>query len=179
MKKLLMCLAAFAFVACGKAPEPAQPAATDKPAAAPAAAPAEPAKAPEPVKAPEPAAGLTIAKYNLKMDLPADATVQDLMGSLMIQAPGVVVTLKEAGESDPKTADDQKKESSMYTPKNEQTEALPDGWVYTFENTGDAGTNYWVVISRAIGGKTFRCETTSSTPEQQANAVKACKSLKP
>jgi hypothetical protein len=165
MKKLALVAVVLLSVACGKKADVAAPA--DK-AKAPAA---EAAKA-------APAAGIVLAKLNLKMDGPADAQVSDMMGSQMVQAPGLVVTVKEAGESDPKTLEDQKKDSEMYTPKNGKEEKLADGWLYTFENTGDAGTNYWVVISRTIGGKTYRCETTASKPEQQTNAVAACKSLK-
>jgi hypothetical protein len=167
MKKIALFAVVVLFAACGKKAEAPAPAAGGK---APAA---EAAKA-----APAAPAGLAIAKLNLKIDAPAGSEISDMMGSQMIQGPGLVVTVKEAGENDPKTLADQKKESEMYTPTNGKEENLPDGWLYTFENKGDAGANYWVVVSRTIGGKTYRCETTSSSTEQQANAVKACKSLR-
>ena len=65
----------------------------------------------------------------------------------------------------------------MYSPKNPKDEKLADGWAYTFENTGGMGTNYFVNVRRDIGGKSYWCETTASTPEQQTAALDFCKSL--
>jgi hypothetical protein len=129
---------------------------------------------------PAAAAATALGKVPLKADLPAGAEVGDgIGGGVMVQAPGLVFSVNEEGEMDAKTLDDEKKNAEMYTPKNIQTETLSDGWVLTFENEGGAGKNYWVTVHREIGGKKYRCSTTATLPEQQANAVKACKSLKP
>lgn len=122
---------------------------------------------------------LDLAKLGLKMDAPAGAEVSDgIGGGVMVQGPGLVVNVDAASDSRPKTIDDAKKEVEMYNPKNIKTETLGDGWALTFENEGGAGANYWVNVRRDIGGKAYWCETTASQPEQQTNALAACKSLK-
>jgi len=90
-----------------------------------------------------------------------------------------VLSIEEAGENDPKTLKAAQEESSMFNPKNVKTETLTDGWTMTFENTGSAGTNYWVVARREIAGTAYRCQSTLTTPTQQAGALAACKSLEP
>jgi hypothetical protein len=123
---------------------------------------------------------VSIDKLGLKAEVPAGATVGDAIvgAGAMIQGPGLVVTIEAASDSRPKTLEDAKKEADMYTPKNLKEEKLADGWLLTFENTGSLGTNYFVQVRRDIGGKAIWCETTAAQPEQSANAVAACKSLK-
>jgi hypothetical protein len=96
----------------------------------------------------------------------------------MITGAGLVVSIKAAGDMDPKTLDDAKKEAEMYTPKNPKDETLSDGWAFTFENAGSAGTNYWVKVRREMAGRAYVCVTTASQAEQQANALRVCKSLR-
>jgi hypothetical protein len=128
----------------------------------------------------EAAAGpLTLDKVGLKAEAPAGATVGDAIGGsgVMVQAPGLIVTVEEASDSRPKTIDEAKKNAEMYSPENMKDEELDDGFVLTFDNEGGMGKNYFVSVRREIGEKHFWCETTASQPEQQANAVAFCKSL--
>jgi len=135
--------------------------------------------APEEKKAPEPAGPTAIEKLGIKATLPAGAEIGDGVAGdgVMIQAPGLVVSIDVASEMRPATLDAAKEEADMYTPKNIQTEELPDGWVFTFENEGGMGKNYFVQVRREIGGKAYWCDTTASQPEQATNAIAVCKSL--
>ena len=134
------------------------------------------AKKPDAKSAPK---ALELTKLGLKVDAPAGSEVSGgIGGGEMVQGPGLVMSVDVASETRPKTIDEAKKDAEMYTPKNIKTETLGDGWAITFENEGAAGTNYWVNVRRDIGGKAYWCETTASQPEQQANALAACKSLK-
>jgi hypothetical protein len=120
-----------------------------------------------------------LPKLGLKMDAPAGSTVSDgIMGGVMVQGPNLIVTIDEATDTRPKTAEDATKDVDMYNPQNAKSEKLADGFALTFENTGDLGKNYWVHVRRELGGKAYWCETTSSSPEQQTAALAACKSLK-
>ena len=67
----------------------------------------------------------------------------------------------------------------MPRPKNVKSEKLADGFATTFDNKGSMGASYFVQVRRDLGGKSYWCETTSSSSEQQAHALEACKSLKP
>jgi len=123
---------------------------------------------------------LELTKLGLKADVPEGSKAGDsIVGEgVMIQGPNLVVDIEIASDMKPKTVEEAKGEADMYSPKNIQTEKLADGWLLTFENEGGMGKNYFVQARREIGGKTYWCSTTSSNPEQKANAVKACKSLK-
>lgn len=119
-----------------------------------------------------------IAQVGLKATAPKGANVSDgIGGGAMIQAPGLVAGIEEASDTTPKTPEEAKSEADMYSPKNTNVEKLDDGFVFTFENKGAAGTNYWVQVRREIGGKAYWCTTTSAQKEQQSNAVAFCKSL--
>ena len=98
---------------------------------------------------------------------------------VMVQGPGLVVTVEVASDSRPATADAAKTEAEMYSPKNAKTEALADGWAFTFENKGSMGANHFVNVRREIGGKAIWCETTAPEKAQADNALTLCKSLKP
>ena len=74
----------------------------------------------------------------------------------MIMGPGLVVNVAEASDSQPKTADDAKKEADMFTPKNLKDEKLADGWVVTFDNEGSMGKNFFAQVRRDIGLKALR-----------------------
>jgi hypothetical protein len=123
---------------------------------------------------------VNLAKLALKADAPAESEVGDaIMGEgIMVRGPNLVATVEVASDSRPKTVKDAQEEASMYSPTNLKTENLPDGWVLTFQNKGDMGANYFVNVRREIGGKAYWCDTTCSAPEQQANALSFCKSLK-
>lgn len=127
--------------------------------------------------APEP---VELAEVGLTGMAPAGATVsKGIGGGAMVQAPGLVATVAVAKDSTPKTAEAAKAEADMYSPKNTRSEKLDDGFVFTFENKGAAGTNYWVQVRRDIAGKGYWCTTTAPQKAQQDNAVAFCKSLKP
>ncbi len=158
-----------------KADAKAEPAADAK------AEPAADLKA-EPEAEPAAAAAGTVdlTKIGLKADVPAGTSVGDaIMGEgVMVQGPSLMATVELASDSRPKTEEDAKKDADMYTPKNLKSEKLADGFAVTFDNTGDLGANFFVQVRRDIGGKTYWCETTASTLEQQTAAVAFCKSLK-
>src|SRR5437879_6351417 len=65
-----------------------------------------------------------------------------------------------------------------FTPKNTKSEKLPDGWSCTWENTGSAGTNYWLSVYRQIGKKSYICDTSLDTAEKRDAALNCCKTLK-
>jgi hypothetical protein len=161
MKKIAAILLTIAIAACGGKKSEGQSSAkgSDKPAG--------------PVK---------LAKLNLQADLPPDSRVEDSMmggeGHTLMLPSGVAIAVDPAKDSQPATLDAEKSDSEMFTPKNAKSETLPDGYVYTFENSGGAGTNYWVAVRRTIGGKAYRCSTTASNAKQQQDAVNACKSLR-
>ncbi len=121
-----------------------------------------------------------LGSLGIKAELPKGAKVgKAIVGAgVLIQGPGLVVGVELATDSHGKTIEEAKSNADMYTPKKIKTEKLADGWVFTFENKGGMGTNYWVKVRRTIGGKDYWCSTSVSRPDQQANAVKLCKSLK-
>jgi hypothetical protein len=127
----------------------------------------------------EKAGPLALEKLGLQAEATGDAKVSDAIGGsgLMIQAPGLVVTVEEASDMRPKDLEAAKKDADMYSPQNVAEEELEDGFVLTFDNEGGMGKNYFAMVRRQIGDKDYWCETTASQPEQQANAVAFCKSL--
>jgi hypothetical protein len=150
-----------------------------EPAADAKAEPAADVKAEEP--APAAAGGaVDLTKLGLKAEAPAGASIGDaIMGEgVMIQGDNLMATVEVASDSKPKTEEDAKKEADVYTPKNWKSEKLADGFAVTFDNEGDLGANFFVQVRRDIGGKSYWCETTASSAEQQANTLAFCKSLK-
>lgn len=126
-------------------------------------------------------AALELGKLGLHAQAPSGSKVGDapVGEGIMVQGPGLVVTVEVASDSAPKTIDAAKDDASMYSPKNVQTETLGDGWTLTFENKGSMGANYFLESRREIGGKAYKCSTTASSKEQQQAALAFCKSLKP
>ena len=175
MRSISMCLVfAMCLAACGKSDKSGKEG--DKAGGA-AGKPAQAAnEAP-----PKPAGPTAIAKLGIKAALPAGAKIGDgVVGDGgMIQAPDLVVGIDAASDMQPKTLDAAKEDADMYSPKNLQGEALPDGFALTFENEGGMGKNYFVNVRREISGKAYWCSTTASNPAQQANALAVCKSLQP
>jgi hypothetical protein len=123
---------------------------------------------------------LKLEKIGLQADAPEGSKVSDAMlgDGVMIQGPNLVVDIKEASEAQPATLEAAKEDAAMYKPTNVKPEKLADGWAISYENKGSMGTNYFVQVRRTIGDKTFFCSTTASNPEQKANALAACKSLR-
>lgn len=178
---LTAALTVCSLVACSGGDKPAAKPA-DKPAAAASTTAGATASA-APATAAAPAGGNEVAltKLALKAEAPAGTEAKDaIVGEgVMLQGPGLIATVEIASDTRPKTIEDAKKDAEMYTPKNLKEEKLADGFAVAFENEGGMGKNYWVMVRREIGGKAYWCETTASQPEQQENALKACKSLKP
>jgi len=120
-----------------------------------------------------------IDKLGLKADLPEMSQVTDGLstGSVMVMGTAPV-NIQVAKPDDPKTVDAAKKDASMFKPTDFKDAKLADGWSLTYENTGSMGTNYWLVVRREIGGKTYRCDTSVNSDDQRAAAMKICLSLR-
>ena len=123
---------------------------------------------------------IEIEKFGLKVDVPKGVKASDAVvgEGVMVNGPGLVVTVELAGKTTPKTLEEAKQEAEMYTPQNIQEQTLADGWTITFENKGGMGTNYWVQSRREIDGATYWCSSTAAQVEQQAHALTACTSLR-
>src|SRR5207302_10105526 len=110
---------------------------------------------------------LKLPKLNLQIDVAGETNVGDaIMGEgNMIQGENVGAMQVELMKT-PKTLDEEKSDADMFSPKNLKTETLPDGWVVTFDNKGSMGANYFVSVRRDIAGKSYKCSTTGSNPDQ-------------
>ncbi len=71
-----------------------------------------------------------------------------------------------------------KDDADLFNAKNFKPEKLADGFGATYENTGSAGTNYFINYHRTIDGKQYHCSSMVATPDQQSAVAAACKSLK-
>lgn len=173
MRLAIIMAVALALAACGKSDKKEKP---SEPEAKPTEVKKDKPAEPKPTEGP-----VTLDKFNLKMDAPAGTKVGTGVGGdgYLVQGPNLVVSVDVASDMRPDTPEKAQEEADMYTPQNLKVEKLDDGWLMTFENKGGMGTNYWVQSRLEIGGKAYWCETTATTPEQQANAVTSCKSLRP
>jgi hypothetical protein len=126
------------------------------------------------------AAPVKLPKLNLQIDVAGETNVGDaIMGEgNMIQGESVGAMQVEIMKT-PKSLDEEKSDADMFSPKNLKAEALPDGWVVTFDNKGSMGANFFVSVRRDIGGKSYKCSTTGSDAGQAKAVVAACKSLRP
>jgi len=116
---------------------------------------------------------------NVQIQVDADAVVSDGVGSgNMVMSAVAPVSIKVAGDTDPKTLDEYKKSVADFTPKNAKDGKLDDGWWSTWENTGSMGTNYWVSVYRTIDKKGYICDTSVDTQAKGDAALKVCKTLK-
>jgi hypothetical protein len=122
---------------------------------------------------------MKLAKLGLAIDVPGEATAGDGMGehAVMIQGSGVGAMQVELAKT-PQSLDEARSDAGMYSPRNIRTEKLADGWLMTFENSGGAGTNYWVASRRDLGGASYTCGTTGADPDQAKAVAGACKSLR-
>ena len=121
---------------------------------------------------------IDIPAYNLTARAPADSSISDLMGNLLIKGSNLAVTLGEPSEFDPPELEAAITdfEETYDAVRNVNKKELPNGWYFTAENEG-MGTNYWLVSRITINNQAYSCGTTASTPEQQNNAVEFCTSL--
>lgn len=82
-------------------------------------------------------------------------------------------------KSTKQTLDEAKAEAQDYSPQNVKGEALPDGWVLTFDNKGEMGASFFLQVQRDIGGKTYNCSTTQPNGDRIGAVLAVCKSLRP
>jgi hypothetical protein len=121
-----------------------------------------------------------LPKLNLTITVPGAVNVDNAIGGEgnMLMGSGIGALTVETDKDPPPTLDSVKSDADMYSPKHLKAETLPDGFFVTFENTGSAGTNYWVEVHRKIGDKHYKCSTTGSDKGQADAVLAACKSLK-
>jgi hypothetical protein len=126
------------------------------------------------------AAAVKLPKVALQIDVPGETLVSDGMSAQSNLVNGESIGALEVDLADkPQTLDEAKADAADFKPRNLKEEKLADGWALTYENTGSAGTNYFVQVRRDIGGKTYTCSTTGSKPDQAQAVLAACKSLRP
>lgn len=123
-------------------------------------------------------ATLDLGGLGLTAQAPSDAKARKFMKKFMIKGKDLVVTVGLAGRFDAATLEAATKEATGNGGTQLVPTKLADGFVLTYQNTGSAGTNYWVSSHQTLNGKNFVCGTTVSTPAQQANAAALCQSLK-
>ncbi|MCA9658116.1 MAG: hypothetical protein KC486_07215, partial [Myxococcales bacterium] len=126
-----------------------------------------------------PTATVELRKYSLKTTAPAGTEAKDeVVGDgVMIQGPAIIATVVIADDATPATVDAAQESNAGYAPQNVVVDALADGWALTWDNRGDMGPNYWVQVRREIAGATYWCTSTATRPEQQRNALAACRGL--
>ncbi len=117
---------------------------------------------------------------NVQIQVDPDAIVSDGVGSgNMVMSAVAPVSVKVATDTDPKSLDEYKKTVADFSPKNVKSDKLEGGsWWCTWENTGSAGTNYWLSVYREIDKKGYVCDTTLDAEGKRDAALKACKTLK-
>lgn len=130
----------------------------------------------------EPEGKVTLSLDNmpeLVVTAPEGTTVsKNALGlGVMLQGPGVSMTVGKREASDPRTLDEAKKNAESYSPKDMKVEDLSDGFILTYTNEGNMGVNYWLVGRRVIDGTTYTCGVKSPKQEHQTSGVAICKSL--
>ena len=133
----------------------------------------------KPEAKPAKAGPLALEKLGLTIDAPAGAEVSDMAGSLMVQAPGLVLSVELANDFSPSDLKAQVEEAKdMYSGTILTQEEVEGGWHMTFNNKGGMGTNYWSKSYLTIDGKAYTCGTTSPKENLRDAALAACKTLK-
>lgn len=183
MKKFLalICVSFLAFSVACDAPEEEEEETTEEEGAEEEAEGEEAEEGEEEAaEAEEPAGPVELGELGVRAEVPADGEVGDAIGTdgVMVQAPGLVVTINEPGEFSKTDVEEARAEAEdLYSAENVETEELEDGWVLTFTNEGGGSTNYWTQSYRTVGDVEILCETTAISEEQQTNAVEFCKSV--
>ncbi|MBA3456393.1 MAG: hypothetical protein H0T42_25065 [Deltaproteobacteria bacterium] len=77
---------------------------------------------------------------------------------------------------DPDSLEDAKT-SSIEAYKNVQAETLADGYAVTYETEKDGKTSHLVKVRRDIGGKSYKCWTSTNDSAQAKAVLDACKTL--
>jgi hypothetical protein len=133
-------------------------------------APSEPAKPAGPTKLPS---------LGLSIDVPGAVEVgKAILGEGHMLTGADIGAMQIELVKTPKTLDDEKADADMFSPKDLKAEALADGWMVTFNNTGGMGANYFVTVQREIGGNTYKCSTTQGDKDRAAAVLAACKTLR-
>lgn len=120
-----------------------------------------------------------LAKLGVELDLPGEITTTDGIGenSQMLMGTDIgAMSVDLAAE--PQSQEEAKEDADMFSPKNYKADKLADGYWMTYDNTGAAGANYFVTVRRDLGGKSFKCTTTTNSAARQAVVLEACKSLR-
>ena len=124
-------------------------------------------------------AAVKIPKLGVELDIPGEVSVTDGMGesSQMLMGTEIGAMTVELAAT-PQSQEEAKSDADMFSPKNFKADKLADGYWMTYDNTGGAGANFFVTVRRDLGGKSYRCTTTTNTADRQAVVVAACKSLR-
>lgn len=124
-------------------------------------------------------AAVKLPKLGAELDLPGEITVSDGMSEVSHMLMGAEIgAMSVEIPKVPQTQEEAKSDADMFSPKNYKADKLADGYALTYDNTGGAGANFFVDVRRDLGGKTFKCGTTTNTAERQAVVLAACKSLR-
>jgi hypothetical protein len=174
-----------------KAPEPVAAPATNSAAPAPAAKPTEPAAAPAP------AAGAlawkNLDKLGAKVEVPADATVEDTSSDGPPKPPPSYSVYNNSGDFnlmisgtsdlDPETIDAMKKQLAMdpnKVKKYTKEEKGKDSWVLEWEADSmmePGKTLYGVNVKRTVAGKGISCARNVDKKDAADAISKACRSI--
>ncbi len=126
------------------------------------------------------ATAVKLPKVGLQLDIAGETMVSDGMEKVSNMVNGEAIGALEVDLADkPQTLDEAKTDAADFKPRNLKEEKLADGWALSYENTGSAGTNYFVRVRRDIAGKSYTCSTTGSQASQAQAVLAACKSLRP
>ncbi|MGE5181966.1 MAG: hypothetical protein ACM31C_07880 [Acidobacteriota bacterium] len=126
------------------------------------------------------AAAVKLPNVGLQLEIPGETMVSDGMEKVSNMVNGEAIGALEVDLADkPQTLDEAKTDAADFKPRNLKEEKLADGWALSYENTGSAGTNYFVRVRRDIAGKSYTCSTTGSQAAQAQAVLAACKSLRP
>ncbi len=74
----------------------------------------------------------------------------------------------------PQSMDEGQTDAKDFGPKNLGADKLAAGYVVQ----RSAGANFFVTARRDLGGKSYKCSTTTNSANRQATVVSACKPLR-
>jgi len=97
---------------------------------------------------------------------------------VMLKGPEVSMTIGKQTEGDADSLEEAKDIAQSYSPEDMKHETLPDGFILTYTNQGNMGTNYWLVGRRVIDEIAYSCGVKSTKKAHQQSAIAICKSLK-
>ena len=135
----------------------------------------------EPADEAEQAGVASLTLLGLIAEMPDEWAVASY--SVTIDSPDLE-TLTIAMPSGPRTVDEAREKAAKDEPENAETEALADGWAFTYEKTsarrdGTTWKMYFVNVRREIAGRMYSCAAFTATAQRHADALSTCKSLAP